>query len=410
MRTVRKCRVCGTNLPNPYLNLGKTPLANSYIKSEEIPREQGYELAVALCQNCKLSQLTAVVPPNLMFKHYLYVSSITRTFRKHCDDLAASALGALRDYPIAPTVLDIGSNDGCLLSYFRERGARVIGVDPAENLAAEANACGIQTICAFWGSAAAEEVFRLVGQPAIITATNVLAHVDALNDFLTCVESILPDAGLFIFEVPYLVDLMQKCEFDTIYHEHLSYFLVRPVQYAVEAHGLKIVDIQHRPIHGGTIRVAVAKQTSSYCESTTVAQFLATERALRFYDNASYKSFANTVERNKRKMLELLAQLASEGKRIAGYGAAAKGNTLLNYYGIGHESIKYICDDNPKKHHYLTPGTHIPIVNPSYISTDPCDYLLLLAWNFSDEIMRRTHGFRRSGGKYILPVPTPSIH
>jgi novobiocin biosynthesis protein NovU/D-mycarose 3-C-methyltransferase len=288
-------------------------------------------------------------------------------------------------------------------------GAQVIGVDPSENLTTEANASGIKSICAYWGSTAAAEVARLVGQPLIITATNVLAHVDALHDFLANVTGILSNAGLFIFEVPYLVDLIRGFEFDTIYHEHLSYFLLKPLQYAIETHDLKIVDVQHRPIHGGTLRVIVAKQSSTYHESATVAQFLTAEQELGFYDNAVYESFATTVKSNKYKMSELLAKLVFQGKQIAGYGAAAKGNTLLNYYEIGCDIIKYITDDNPRKHNYLTPGTHIPIVAPSFLSTDPCDYLLLLAWNFADEIRRRTQTFQRSGGRYILPVPIPTI-
>lgn len=409
MKILRTCRVCGTALPGPYLDLGKTPLANSYLKAAEIPGEPWYDLAVVLCSSCKLSQLTVVVSPACMFQHYLYVSSTTQTFRAHCDELAASALSALECLPTAPVVLDIGSNDGCLLRCFRTRGAQVIGVDPSENLTAEANASGIKSICAYWGSAAAAEVVCLVGQPLIITATNVLAHVEALHDFLANVTSILSNGGLFIFEVPYLVDLIQKFEFDTIYHEHLSYFLLKPLQYAIETHGLRIVDVQHRPIHGGTIRVVVAKQSSTYHESATVAQFLAAEQELGFYDHPIYETFAHTVQSNKRKMLELLAGTVSQGKHIAGYGAAAKGNTLLNYYEIGDDIIKYIVDDNPRKHNYLTPGTHIPIVDPSYLSTDPCDYLLLLAWNFADEIRRRTQTFQRSGGRYILPVPIPTI-
>lgn len=408
MKIKSHCRVCNTVLPAPYLDLGETPLANSYITVDEIPGETRYELAVTLCENCHLSQLTVVVPPELMFKHYLYVSSTTHTFRKHCEELAHNALSTLLGNS-APKVLDIGSNDGCLLSHFREQGAQVIGVDPAENLAAEANEKGIKTINNFWGAQAAEAVSNAVGKLDIVTATNVFAHVDSVHDFLTCVARVLSDNGLFVFEVPYLVDLIQKCEFDTIYHEHLSYFLVKPLQQAVEAHGLRIIDVRHRPIHGGTIRAFVAKQSSAYSVSTSVKDFLSTEQELGLHDSAVYASFAKTVETNRRDMLALVQRLVDEGKRIAGYGAAAKGNTLLNYYGITRDKIQYICDDNPKKHGYLVPGTHIPIVEPSRLTTEPCDYLLLLAWNFADEIKRRTQDFQAEGGQYILPVPVPSV-
>lgn len=408
MKIQSNCRICDTRLPDPYLKLGKTPLANSYIAAAETLNESYYDLEVGFCPNCCLSQLSVVVPEELMFKHYLYVSSTTNTFRAHCKELSISALSSLHENVI-PKVLDIGSNDGCLLSYFRENGHQVIGVDPAENLAAEANARGIKTINTFWGTEAADMVLASVGQPTVVTATNVLAHVDQVHNFLSCVDRVLNDAGIFVFEVPYLVDLVQKCEFDTIYHEHLSYFLVKPLSYALESHNFHIIDVQHRPIHGGTIRVFVAKKTSNYEPSGAVRDFLSTEEELGFHDKAIYTSFAHTVDDNKCQMLALVRKILDSGKTIAGYGAAAKGNTLLNYYGIDNKQIKYICDDNPKKHSHLTPGTHIPIVDPAILKTEPCDFLLLLAWNFANEIMERTHDLQKAGGHYILPVPNPCI-
>lgn len=405
MKRNATCRICDTQLPEPYLDLGITPLANSYLlEHSEIQHEERYELAVTLCPTCMLSQLTVVVPPGLMFKHYLYVSSTTQTFRSHCSELAENVLKEVR-VGTNPVALDIGSNDGCLLSKFRELGAEVVGVDPAENLSAEANAKGIKTINSYWGDDAAAQVARIVGNPDVITATNVFAHVDCIHDFLRCVTNTLQDTGLFVFEVPYFVDLVQKCEFDTIYHEHLSYFLLKPIQRAVSDHGLRVIDVQHHPIHGGTIRVFVAKVGSGYSVRSSVGEMLAAEEEMGFYDRAVYESFANTVAENKSKMLALVKRLAAEGKRIAGYGAAAKGNTLLNYYGLDCKNIKFICDDNQKKHGYLTPGSHIPIVGPSSLSTSTCEYLLLLAWNFSDEIKRRTKLFQDSGGRYICPVP-----
>jgi len=408
MKTKSHCRICAARLPKPYLDLGRTPLANSYITDNEVKKELNYELAVSLCENCNLSQLTVVVPPELMFRHYLYVSSTTNTFRAHCEEFVENVLSVLKHNGV-PKVLDIGSNDGCLLSYFRKHGAQVMGVDPAKNLAAEANAKNIKTVNTFWGHLAVKEVLNTVGRLDVVTATNVFAHVDEIHDFLTCVGDVLSDTGLFVLEVPYLVDLINRCEFDTVYHEHLSYFLLKPIKLALESHRLQIIDVKYRPIHGGTIRVFVAKACSDYPVRPSVTEMLTAEQSMGFHDRARYESFANAVSANKRQMLELLRRLAAEGKSVAGYGAAAKGNTLLNYYGVGKNYIRYICDDNPKKHSYLMPGSHIPIVSPSILLSDPCDYLLLLAWNFSEEIKQRTISFHEFGGRYICPVPELTI-
>lgn len=400
------CRICSKPIHDIYLDLGKTPLANAYLKAGHISAEEpSYELAVAFCTNCYLSQLTTVVPPEIMFDHYLYVSSTTATFRSHCEEFVSSVVNRLSGNVQGELVLDIASNDGCLLSYFKAKGFRTIGVDPAKNLVSEAAGRGIDMIRGYWGRDVADKLLNSQGPVKVVTATNVLAHVHQIHDFLENVNRVLLPDGLFVFEVPYLVDLIEKVEFDTIYHEHLSYFLVSPIREALEQNGLRIIDIEHQSIHGGTIRTYAVKSESMITPSACVQEFIDSERSKGFYDLNIYKGFSQVVLRNRFEMVALLSELKKKGKRVAGYGASAKGNTLLNYYGIDAMTIDYIVDDNPKKHGYLTPGSHIPIVPATHLTSSPPDYLLLLAWNFAEEIKRRTTVYRKQGGKYITPVP-----
>lgn len=400
------CRICDSSLSTVYLDLGRTPLANSYVKTEAEGRSAAtYELAVALCDNCHLSQLTTVVPPELMFDHYLYVSSTTQTFRKHCEGLVASVFARRPDIARGDLALDIASNDGCLLSYFQLRGCRILGVDPARNLVSDAIARGIDTIGGYWGEEALDQVLKRAGRAKVVTATNVLAHVDRIHDFLANVWRVLDDDGLFVCEVPYLVDLIDNVEFDTIYHEHVSYFLIEPLRRALEANRLMMIDVEHQSIHGGTIRVYAMKTETSAALPYHVQRMIESERARGFHDAVLYRGFAATVRQNRTDMRATLSEFKSQGKRISGYGASAKGNTLLNYYGIDSSMIDYIVDDNPKKHGYLTPGSLIPIVTPDAVTSSPPDYLLLLAWNFASEIKSRTSAYRERGGKYIVPVP-----
>lgn len=397
------CRICATRLPPPYLDLGSTPLANSYIPpGGSTLEEPKYPLAVALCAKCGLSQLTEVVDPAEMFTHYLYVSSTTKTFRDHCAELADAAWAFLA-HKTQPAVLDIASNDGCLLRAFQRKGARILGVDPAKNLAAEANASGTPTINDYWGERSRREVLRRSGKVDIVTATNVVAHVDDVLGFFREVREVLSTEGIFVFEVPYMVDLVEKREFDTIYHEHLSYFCLAPLVRALKQQGLHPCHAELRPIHGGTIRVYSSPSLRS--SSGAIEALLSAEKSGGYQDPDTYRRFAQSILVNREQLVSLLRQLKSSGKAVAGYGASAKGNTLLNFFGLSSGDLMYIVDDNPKKHGYLTPGTHIPIVAPSTLDDRPCDYLLLLAWNFAAEIQRRTERFRGAGGRYIVPVP-----
>jgi 2-polyprenyl-3-methyl-5-hydroxy-6-metoxy-1,4-benzoquinol methylase len=406
-RKVSECRICGSRNLVRYLELGETPLANSYLRKEQLSKTEFMEeLAVSFCESCSHSQLTRVVNPDIMFSHYLYVSSTTSTFNNHCDELAESAfsiLGLKNDF----LVLDIASNDGCLLSKFKKRGCQVIGVDPAQNLAEEANNTGIPTVNDYWSDDVAQQIRQKFGTPLIITGTNVIAHVNNVNQFISAVSSLLPEKGICILECPYLVDFIQKNEFDTIYHEHLSYFGMNAMKKLVEQHKLEIFQQNYFPnIHGGTIRFIIGHKGKRHV-SEEVTNTLRKERDQGFTNIQIYLDFSNRIYQNKIELIKMLHILKVEGKIIWGYGASAKGNTLMNYFDITNQLIDCIIDDNPKKWGLYTPGTHIKITGIEELS-NKVEYLILLAWNFSSEIMEKC---REAGytGKFIIPVPEPRI-
>lgn len=398
------CRVCGSSRLVQYLHLGVTPLANSYLAEQDLPaKEFKEELALQLCGECSLSQLSKVVNPDRMFKHYLYVSSTTTTFQKHCIELASTSIAAVRA-SAGDWVLDIASNDGCLLSKFRDLGMNVVGVDPAENLAREANAAGIRTLCGYWSRAMAQDLVSRFAPPKIVTATNVIAHVDDVHGFVGAVASCLAPRGVFVVECPYAVDFIEKNEFDTAYHEHLSYFSVHALSLLMERHGLQIWDVEYfEDLHGGTIRV-MASRVHDYPVSQKVASFLTRELEFGIKDLARYETFAKRIVQNKQKLVTLLNKLNGAGKTIWAYGASAKGNTLMNYFGISHDLVPVVIDDNPKKWGLYTPGAHMRIVGIHELAKAEVDYLLLLAWNFKSEIMERCRKASYPGG-FIVPVP-----
>lgn len=407
--TLEMCRVCGSRDFLAYLDLGKTPLANSFLEPGKEDEEKTFPLKVIYCRKCSLSQLSIVVDPNTLFSHYVYRSSISKTFEQHCLRMAHDVASLIP--PTADSLaVDIASNDGCLLKQFKKTGYRVLGIEPAANIAALANNGGIETILSFWGKDVAQEIIRTKGKAAVITATNVFAHVDDLQSFLQAVVTALDDNGLFIVEVPYLYHLLSRNEFDTVYHEHLSYFLVKPLHILYQRNNLTIVRIEQHPIHGGSLRIFAMKAASkAFAVHDSVNRMLEFEEKNGLYVEKTYLDFAGRVKEMKQEMKNLLQELKSQGKTIAGYGAPAKGNTLLNYFGIGHDLVSFIADDTPEKQGKLTPGTRIPISGAHKLQEEKPDYILLLAWNVAQELMKKTPFHRERGGKYIIPIPRTQI-
>lgn len=399
-----RCRVCGSRELVRYLDLGETPLANSYLTAGQLEMvEPAVELALQVCSTCGLSQLTRVVDRERMFREYLYVSSTSDTFRTHCAELAAT-VAKETGARAGDLVLDIASNDGLLLSCFRDLGMRVVGVDPARNLANEASARGIPTIVDYWSVDVARALVAEHGRPCAVTATNVVAHVDDLHQFTKALDVALAPRGIFVLEVPYVLDFVERVEFDTAYHEHLSYFAVGPLRTLFAEHGFRIFDVTRFPtIHGGTIRVAVARAGDREPRES-VAAAVALEAQFGVTDPNVYLRFGERVRHNMAELRELVARTRETHGVVWAYGASAKGNTIMNFAGLTAEAVPVVVDDNPKKWGLYTPGAHMRIVGAEELRDADATHLLLLAWNFEREIVRRSRavGYR---GRYIRPVP-----
>jgi len=398
------CRICGARDLTVFLDLGMMPLVNRYLHSAgELATEVRYPLQVAYCSTCWLSQLTCVVDPAVLYADYAYHSSVSRTFQAHCRRMAAdltSRYGLDQD----SSVMEIASNDGCLQQAFLDQSVKVLGIEPAENLARVARAKGLQVINQFWSHEAARLAVETRGAADLILATNVLAHVDDLSGFLSAIRSALSPKGTFIFEVPYLISFLTKTEFDTTYHEHLSYFLLTPLQRALEAAGLRLADAGEFAIHGGSIRVHATADMGAE-PASNVVDLLRAERDFGFLNPELYHRFGAHVNTVREELKLFLEALHSRDRRIAAYGASAKGNVLLNYCGMGPELVEYILDDTPAKQGRFSPGNGIPIVSREHLNAHPPDYLLLLAWNFSEELMANLPEFKQNGGRFVVPIP-----
>lgn len=391
-----------------FLDLGVTALANKFLTAAEIARpEARYPLRVGFCQGCGHVQLTETVPPDAMFTDYLYVSAASDTLREHFDDLS---LTLTERHGLGPDdlVIDIGCNDASLLGSFAKFGVRTLGVDPAENLAERAKETGIERYVGFFGADTAGEIVDRWGSAALITATNTFPHIPDLEGFLKGIEMALEPDGRFVVEAHYLVDLFDQLAFDTVYHEHVSYWALGPMCHLFERHGLQVVDAERLPIHHGQLRVTVQRQGEGTV-SASVDGILEMERARGIGELETWRAFADRVLTIKQDLLGTLQELKADGCRLAGYGAPAKGSTLLEFLEIGPELLDFIADRSALKQGRYTPGSHIPIVPPERLLEDRPDYVLLLAWNFVDEILAQQRAYRESGGKFIIPVPSVQI-
>jgi SAM-dependent methyltransferase len=403
------CRICGNNRVTRILDLGSTPLANSFLRPEQLNKpEPRFPLVVGFCLECGLVQLDHAMPPEIMFRDYIYVSSTSQTmpahFADYADEIVARFTRSSRDL-----VVEIGSNDGCLLQAFRNHDVRSLGVEPAANIAAIANAAGLATVNDFFCERSARKIREGEGAAAVIIGNNVLAHIGNLKDLLAGLDVLLRPDGVAVFEVPYLVDLLAKSEFDTIYHEHLSYFALGPLQRLFQSGGMRICDVKRLPVHGGSIRVYVSREGAGMDPLPSVEALFLLEKSEKLDLLETYTAFASRVEATKRKTKMLLSELKASGASIAGYGAPAKGNTLLNYFQIGSKVIDFIVDRSPHKQGMYTPGSHIPVVPPERLLDVQPDYVLLLAWNLMDEILRQQGEYMDRGGKFIVPIPEPKV-
>jgi SAM-dependent methyltransferase len=402
------CLLCGSKNVEEFLDLGHTALANKFLSREELSfPESTYPLRVGFCRTCGHVQLTEIVPPRTMFEDYLYVSSASDTLKEHLYDLSDIVAERYRLRP-QDLVIDIGCNDGTLLAGFRRHGVRVLGVDPAANLAALARESGIERYVGFFSAASAQEIVQRWGTAAVITATNTFPHIPALQDFVEGLKIALRPGGVFVIEAHYLMDLLGQVAFDTIYHEHVSYWALGPMMYLFNKFGMEVVDVERIPLHHGQLRVFVQRKGEGVAQASVTA-LLEEERIAKLNQFSTYQAFAQKTQRIKSDLHRKLRKLREQGKALAGYGAPAKGNTLLSFLEIGPEVLKYIADRSPLKQRRYTPGMHIPVVPPERLLEDQPDYVLLLAWNFVDEVLDQQIEYRRRGGKFIIPVPRVEI-
>ncbi len=400
----KTCRYCEKPLDPAFLELGSVALANSYVKPEDAGKpEFKCPLSLTWCRNCGLVQLTHVVPPDMMFKNYLYVSSTTQTFRDHFAQYASRVKARVtkKENPLA---VDIGSNDGLLLSCYQKEGMRAVGIDPAENLSAAANANGLVTINRYFDAESVKQIKQRFGPADAVSANNVFAHIDDIASVCRNVHDLLDEKGIFSIEFPYLVTMMDEMLFDMIYHEHLSYIAVHALTFVLDRFGFEIFDIEQVASHGGSLRVFSQKKGGGRAQAPIVAQLIEKERERGLTDMASYQVFAGKVMDLKNNFMEAVRSIKKSGKSISGYGAPAKASTIINFYGLTSADIDYVVDDNPLKQGYFVPGAKIPIVPSSRLMENPTDFVVIFAWNFAKEILKKIGCLQEKGVNFMVPV------
>jgi len=410
VRTRQNCRSCGAPLTQTFADLGCSPLANSYLTEAQLEKaEPFYPLRVLVCDRCFLVQLPPVATPEEIFSDYAYFSSYSDSWLRHARDYAERMIDRF-GFDSTSNVVEIASNDGYLLQYFKERGVSVLGIEPARNVAAAAEEAGIPTRVEFFGRETAQ-MLRSAGHEAdLLVGNNVLAHVPDLTGFVAGLWTLLKPEGIVTMEFPHLLRLIERTEFDTIYHEHLFYFSLLAVARPFEEAGLTLFDVEELPTHGGSLRI-YARHTDDGSKpmSASVASLREEEREAGLDRLDTYKWFDERVRQVKRDLLEFLIDAKRAGKSIVGYGAAAKGNTLLNYCGIRGDLLDYVVDRSPHKQGRFLPGTRLAIRDPEEVAKTRPDYLLLLAWNLADEIIEQMSHVRTFGCRFVVPIPEPNV-
>ena len=403
-----QCRSCGSAHGELVLDLGLQPLANNLLRSEDLAKpEPKFPLRLAVCNSCWLLQILDLVPPVQLFSEYLYFSSFSDLMLRHAK---AAAERYVREFGLSgrSLVIEIASNDGYLLKNFRSAGVPCLGIEPAANIAKVAREAGIETLVEFFGTDLAGRLAANGRKADLILGNNVFAHAPNTNDFVAGLGALLKPGGRIVLEFPYAADFIEKGEFDTIYHEHVFYFSLTALAPLFQRHGLSIFAAERLNIHGGSLRL-FAGITGEHAEQPSVSALLREEREKGLATLAYYQGFATRVLQLKDALRALLRDLKGQGKSVAAYGASAKGSTLLNFFGLGAETISFVADRSNYKQGRLTPGSHLPIVPPEKLAEAQPDYTLLLTWNFAEEILGQQKAYREQGGKFIIPIPAVTV-
>jgi hypothetical protein len=405
MDKLTHCRACQAKDPYLFLPMGKHPPANMFVRPDELDREQpSFPLNTQVCLQCGLIQVADQIPADF-FRHYLYVPSGASTMHTHFAELAAT----LEKRAKGELIVDIGCNDGLMLGAANGNGSKTLGVDPAANLAKIARERGVDVHVAYFNSESAAEVRDSHGPARVIVTTNTFNHIGDLHGFMEAVMVLLDEFGTLVVEVPWAKAIVETNEFDNVYHEHVSEMSLLSNVKLGEFFDLDVVDVQKLPVHGGSMRIFMRRRAAGETPAPIVAQMLAEERAAGLLKQSTYDEFARRVEEMKVDLLRMLADLKAQNLKVAGYGAPAKGNTLLNYFDIGTETLEYLVDRNPLKQGMFSPGKKIPIYGPEAIAERKPDVLLVLAWNFFDEIREQQAEFEAAGGRFLVPLPTPMM-
>lgn len=401
------CRICGSARLRLVLSLGEMPLANSFLSSpEEFAAEPRFPLDVYFCEDCSLVQLLDVVDPEVLFSHYVYLTGASETMRAHFRGYARR-LADILGLTSQDLVVEVASNDGSLLKEFQHLGVQTLGVEPARNIAEQAQRNGVPTVVDFFNARLGRELRKTYGAARAVVANNVLAHVDDPADFLRGCAALVSDDGLVVWEVPHLQELIARLEYDTIYHEHLCYYSAASLLRLAESAGLRVVRAEPVPVHGGSLRMYAARNANGH--GPEALALVEEERRQGLHQLARYERFAEDVRRNRAELCRLLESLRAAGGTLAGYGAPAKGNTLLNYCGIDVSLLPFTVDRNPWKVGRYTPGMHIPVLPVSALLERRPNYVLILAWNLAGEIIAQQAEYVRDGGKFIIPIPEPKV-
>lgn len=404
--SMNACRGCQSSRLNLFLPLGSHPLANGFLKKEQLTApEAKFPLDAHVCLDCGLIQIADQVPPEF-FRNYVYVPSSIDTMHRHFADYARQVVDTCVKSPRS-LVVDIGCNDGLFLGFVKERGVRTLGVDPATNIIQMARQKNLEVINEYFHPQLAKEIRQKHGPAAVIVTNNTFHHIGDLDTFTKGVTMLLEDSGIFIIEVPHAQEVVELNQFDGIYHEHVSQFTAKAFVNHLRRFDMEVFQLQRLGVHGGSMRVFARKRKGAV--GPAVAEWISREAEKGLFKVETYDAFRARVEQIKDNLLRLLRNLKADGKKLAGYGASARGNTLLNYFGIGTDLLDYVVDRNKLKQGLYTPGMHIPVYSVEKILEDRPDYVLLLAWNFADEVIKQQHEYHRLWGKFILPIPEPRI-